>query len=150
MTLQIGRGRGRGRRRGRRPCGNTIVVKEDIPQSVTGRENSSGYDSFARTGFVRLSKEASTSVWMWSTLAERLSRTQGHNNETKSLSIRVMVAAERLFKDTTERNDPLLQLNYYKVSKENMQRKVSEQELLFECNDGVSEAPGKETELPTE
>lgn len=44
--------------------GTLSVVKEEVRQSVAGRTRSPGSDTFVQAGFLQLSLEATTSVWV--------------------------------------------------------------------------------------
>lgn len=69
---------------------------------------------------------------MRSTDVEPLSRRLGDRLKRNSLSFSVRVAAKRLTDITNERDDLLLWLNNYRVSKNDLERKVLKQDVAVE------------------
>lgn len=65
-------------------------------------------------------------MWMHSTDSERMSRKLRYNNEINPLSVSAEEGSEMIQVVRAERDDLLLQLKYYNVSKENFARKVPE------------------------
>lgn len=83
------------------------------------RMKPSGFRSLIHTIFLQLKQESRVSKWMRSTVFQYLSRSIGVKNERNWLFLRVKEAADRVMNIKAERGDFRLQLNDYKVSKEN-------------------------------
>lgn len=67
---------------------------------------------------------------------EGLSRLLGPNSERNSLSISVEEGAKTVSKSAVERDDLLLRSNYYKVFKENGERKLLERYVILKTMKG--------------
>lgn len=67
---------------------------------------------------------------MQRTEPEQISKVPEEKNERNLLSLRAEVAAERFLNLIAERDDLLLRLNDYKVSKEDIERKVTKKSLF--------------------
>lgn len=116
VTIRRGLRRGRGRRSSWEVRGAPSFEGEDAGQSVIGRTASSGSSLPVHTAFVHVSQEADVPVLMRSTNSAWLSRTLEHNNKTPTFS-RAEKSAEPVLGVVAERDDRLLRLNNYKVSK---------------------------------
>lgn len=104
--------------------GTTSVVQEDDGHSVAGSTASSGSDLFAHAGFEQLLQNATVSVRMRSTDSERLSGSLSHILKTNSTSVTVGKRAKKDLEVAAESYDLRLLLTDYKVSKDNLERKI--------------------------
>lgn len=104
----------------------TSDVEEDVRQSVTTRTESSSSDSFIRAGFMQLSQKGTVSEQMPRKSSNRPSRRLERNNKRNSLSVGGEEGTESILKVTAEKDDILLQVSNYEVSKEDVERKPSE------------------------
>lgn len=93
---------------------------------MSERRESSGCNQYAQGGFVQCSQVSVVAVRTRRKDSEDMSRCLGHNQERKSIFVSVRDGAERVLKITAESDDLLLQSNDYKVSTENLERKLLE------------------------
>lgn len=131
VTHQRGRAHGHPRRRCLCVHGKISNVREAVGRSSAGRMESLGFDSFLQSVFLQLSRDAAVSMRMRSTDAERLFRKLGHIIKRKSLLVGTEENTERFSKVTCRRDDLLIRLHDCKVSQENWERKLLEQDVVL-------------------
>lgn len=91
-------------------------------------------DPFLQDGSVQLSLKASTPVRMRSTDSAWLFKRFEHNYGTNSFQMSVGQGAERVLKFNADKDNVLQWLNDYRVSKKNMKRKLSKQDVNLMVN----------------
>lgn len=81
--------------------------------------------------------------------SEQLSRTPEDSTERNSFSLSSVVAVEFFMEISAERHDFLLRWSNYKTSKENLERKVSKQEVIVKAlTPAVTQPKNKVCSLP--
>lgn len=120
--------RGRGRGRGRRMRGGGRFVEEELVRSATRRTESSGSDRV-----LQCSEEATVTMRMRSTDSERLSRRLEDEFGNNAPSLSTEEAADRVVELTAEKDELVVRVNDYKVARENLERKLSEQDVILKA-----------------
>lgn len=113
--------------------GAIYVVQKDVGLYITGRTGASDYDPFVKDRVVWLPHDAVAYVWILSTYYERLSRRLEQNKESILRLASGREDAERVLKVVAERIDLLLPLSEYKVSKNNIEQKLSDQHVVLKA-----------------
>lgn len=97
---------------------------------MTIKSESLGSGLFVQPVFVKLSKEGTVSVQMRSTNSEELCRKLENKVGRKSLSLSARIAAKKLMNNTARCNDFQARWSPYKMSREKLERKVSEKDII--------------------
>lgn len=107
-----------------------LVVQEKVRNSLRGRKDSFCSSPFVKAGFVHLLQRAAVSMQIRIVDSEQLSRRLAIRIKRTAPSPTTELALERFREPTAQRDDLLLLLNNYKVSRKVLKRDISEQVVI--------------------
>lgn len=110
--------------------GTIRIKQEDITGTVAGKTETSGSDPFVHRRLLQLSQKCAVSVHMRSTYSERQSKMLARSVERNSILVNAGNGTERVSDVMAKSDDLMPSLKESELSKENLERKLSRQDVI--------------------